>query len=124
MGCDYYIVKALEIDFAHGVGVLNDKRCNRSTFSQFIDLERNERYYYDFNLDEDDPNYDKLEREHIQNILKSRMEPILIYDGEEFKSKNLELKYKEVVEKELLKCEKTWKDVRKICKIEYRYERE
>ena len=112
MGCDYYIVKALEIDF------------NRSIFSHYIDLERNVGYYYDFNLDEDDPNYDELEREYIQNILKSGMEPILIYDGEDFTSKKLELKYKEVVEKELLKCEKTWKDVRKICKIEYRYERE
>ena len=112
MGCDYYIVKALEIDF------------NISICSHFIDLERNQGYYYDLNLDEDDPNYDELEREHIQDILKPRMGPILIYHDQEFTSKKLELKYKELVEKELLKRGNTWKDVRKICKIEYRYERE
>jgi len=111
MGCDYYIVKALEIDF------------NYSISSRFIELERN-RGYFNFDLDEDDPNFDKLYKEYIRDTLEPGMDPILIYDGEAFTSKKVELKYKEMVEKELLKLGKAWTDVRKICKIEYSYERE
>lgn len=111
MGCDYYIVKSLEIDF------------NYSISSRFIELERN-RGYFDLDLDEDDPNFDKLYKEYILDTLEPAMDPILIYVEEEFTSKKVELKYKEMVENELLKLGKAWIDVRKICKIEYRYERE
>jgi hypothetical protein len=111
MGCDYYIVKALEIDF------------NYSISSRFIELERNSGYF-NFDLDEDDPNFDTLYKEYIYETLEPGMDPILIYEEGDFTSKKIELKYKEMVEIELLKLGKAWTDVRKICKIEYSYERE
>ena len=45
MGCDYYICKELKINF-------------QSRLSLFIELEK-DRGYFDFDLDEDDPHYNK-----------------------------------------------------------------
>jgi len=117
MGCDYYIIKQLEIYFHYGIHPL------------FIELER-DRGYFDFLLDADDPDYDAKEEEYINDTLKPSMLPIIIYEETEFKSKKLEDKYKVLIDEQLElynryhEDKKEWKDVRKITKVEHRYERD
>ena len=119
MGCDYFIEKFLEIKFVN-------------TMSYFtIDLEI-ERGYYSFSLDEDDPMYDEKYKEYVEKTLEPGMEPILIYDSDQFVTKKLENKYRSHIEQELerynnsrsLVQRKEWKDIREIVKREVRYERE
>lgn len=119
MGCDYYIVKQLEIDFHYGIDPL------------FIELERDRGYFdFSFSLDEDDPDYDAKEAEYIAEMLNPRMLPIIIYEEVEFKSKKLEDKYKVLIDQQLElynkyhENKKEWKDIRKITKVEHRYERD
>jgi hypothetical protein len=115
MGCDYYICKDLEITFTYG------------SFTT-IELERDSGYYH-FSLDEDDPDYDAKYKEYVEEILQPRMKPIIIYEYNEFTSKKLEDKYKRLIEEELEtynknhEIKKEWNDIRKIEKIESRYER-
>lgn len=117
MGCDYYIYKILEISFHYGICDLH------------IDLERDYGYYY-FSLDEDDPNYDEKYKEYVEETLQPRMEPIIIYENNEFKTTKLENKYKLLIDEELesynknltMELKKEWKDITKIVKKEIRYE--
>ena len=115
MGCDYYICKYLEIKFLY----LDSTR---------IDLER-DYGYYNFSLDEDDPDYDIKYKEYVEETLEPSMEPIIIYEDNEFKSNKLENKYKSLIEEELetynknREIKKEWKDIREIVKNETRYER-
>ena len=117
MGCDYYIVKELEIDFKYSIVPLH------------IELERDRGYYY-FSLDNDDPDYDEKEKEYINDMLTPHMKPIVIYDEYGFTSKKLEDKYKELIEVELElynkhhEYKRELKDIRKITKVERRYERD
>jgi len=119
MGCDYYISKFLKIKFVN------------SRFELKITLETDKAYYY-FSLDEDDPTYDEQYQEYIEQTLKPKMEPIIIYEHDQFTSKKLEDKYKSLIEGELerynnscgLIHRKEWKDIREIAKKESRYERD
>ena len=119
MGCDYYICKFLEIKFVN------------TMFSLTIDLET-DRGYYSFSLDEDDPTYDEKYTEYVEKTLKPGMEPILIYEYDQFASKKLEDKYRGLIEEELeiynrgggVVQKKEWKDIREIVKKEIRYERD
>lgn len=117
MGCDYYITKQIEIDFHYSIHPL------------FIELERDQGYYC-FSLDEDDPDYDEKEAEYINDTLKPSMKPIFIYEEGNFMSKKLENKYKDLIDQELElynryhENKKEWKDIRKITKVEHRFERD
>lgn len=116
MGCDYYICKCLEIKF-------------HSLFSLTIDLER-DNGYFNFYLDEDDPNYNTEYEEYVKKTLENCMNPIIIYENNQFNTKKLEEKYKFLIDEELKSYnkghehKKEWKDIIEIVKIEYRYERD
>ena len=119
MGCDYLIEKFLQINFAN-------------TMSDFTIILEIDKGYYSFSLDEDDPTYDEKYTEYVENILKSGMDPIIIYEHDQFTSKKLENKYRGHIEQELerynnsrsLVQRKEWKDIREIVKKEMRYERD
>jgi hypothetical protein len=113
MGCDYYILKLLEIHYE------NTNQCS------FITLESEYGYfYYDSSIDEDDVDYEEKIEKCIKEQLNPRMVPIVIYENKNFKTKHVESKYKDMVEEELANSIKQWKDVTKIIKVESRYERE
>lgn len=119
MGCDYYIDKFLKVKFENRMDYI------------IIDLE-SDRGYFDFSLDEDDPNYDEKYEKYVEETLKPHMKPITIYDNNDFLTKKLENKYKLLIEEELKNynkrketdSKKEWKDIKKIVKCETRYERE
>lgn len=109
MGCDYYIVKVLQIYY------------NDNDYFE-IELERERgNYYYDY--DEDEEDYEKKINEYIKNILTPQMNPIIIYDNNSFRKLLLETKYKNIVEYEINDYDKKWCDIIKIIKVEKRYER-
>lgn len=62
MGCNYYIVKELEIYFQYS-----------------IELKKNNGYF-NSNIDSYDPKYEELEKEYINNILIPNMKSIIIYE--------------------------------------------
>lgn len=117
MGCDYYIIKELEIYFQYSIYV---PIC--------IELERNNGYF-NFNIDSDDPKYKELEEEYINNILTPSIKPIIIYEDNQFINEKYEIKYKYMIDNQLKlynernEIKKEYKDIRKICKVERRYER-
>ena len=111
MGCDYYTYQSLEIDLNYSSSV-------------FISLSRESGYFYELNVDEDDPQYEEKYKQHIQEQLQSSMKNILIYSDEKFILPKYDTKYRWMIEDKLKSCKKEWKDVRKITKIEYKIERE
>lgn len=125
MGCDYYIIKELEIYFQYSI------------YSPIrIELKRTNGYF-NFNIDSDDPQYEELEKEYINNKLTPNMKPIIIYEKNQFINgndhifieKKYEIKYKDMIDDRLKVYNKTnenkkeWKDIQKISKVERRYER-
>jgi len=112
MGCDYYIDKDLYIyDY------------NDIMFS-YINLEHERGYYWFASLlDVDEDGYDKELTEYIKDVLEPNMKPILIYCNNTFNKLSFENKYKKIIEDDLNLHNKTWNDINKIMKIEYRYER-
>ena len=117
MGCDYYIVKELEIYFTYSI------------FPQIrVELERNNGYF-NFNIDSDDPKYEELEEEYIDNMLRPSIKPIVIYNIDKFINNKYEIKYKDMIDDRLKlynkqnEHKKEWNDIRKITKVERRYER-
>lgn len=116
MGCDYYICKYLKINF-------------QSIMPLFIELERDSGYFY-FNLDEDEPDYDKKYKKYVKEMLTPSMKPIIIYEKNQFVNNKLENKYKLFVQEELNMYNRShenkieWKDILDIIKIETRYERD
>lgn len=111
MGCDYYIVKALEI-------TLTEEK-----YPLMIELER-DYGYFDFCIDSDDPAYDTKWDEYRKKRLKSVMLPIVIYENGDFMNEKLRQKYSFVVEEELFLNKRGWEEVGQIVKMEYRYERD
>jgi len=119
MGCDYYIEKILKVKFE-----------NRTDYI-IINLE-SDRGWFDFSLDEDDPDYDAKYEKYVEETLKPNMKPIIIYENNDFLTKKLQDKYKLLIEKELKNynkgketdSKKEWKDIIKIVKCETRYERD
>jgi len=109
MGCDYYIVKLLNIYY-------ND------TDYLVIELER-ERCYYNFQYDEDSDDYDDKINEYIKYCLTPQMTPIIIYSNNSFNKVNSEIKYKILIENEINDNGKKWCEITKIIKVEDRFER-
>lgn len=112
MGCDYYIEKSLKIYYF-----------SKNIYS-IITLERDTGYYYYPSMDEDDENYEKILAETIEDQLKPSMKPIIIYEDGIFKNNKLESKYKSMIEEQLKRDKKESKDIKKIMKVESRWERD
>lgn len=112
MGCDYYIYKSLEIDFHYSINPV------------FIELSMERGYFYELNLDDDHPEYDQKYKECIREQLESGMENILIYSDETFILSKYDKRYRDLIEQKIKRCNKEWKDIRKIMKVEYRSERD
>lgn len=110
MGCDYYIAKVLYIYYKN-----NDYLP--------IELYRDGGDYL-FDFDIDDIDYEKKISEYKDNILTSRFDPIIIYDNYNFRNNTFENKYKLLIEKHITKYNIKWSDIRKIIKVEERYERD
>jgi len=108
MGCDYYIIKVLQIYYNN---------------TDYLEVETNrERCYYDeYQFDEDADDYDKQLNNYIEEILKVNIDPIVIYNNGVFNKSSCESKYKVLVENELNKHNKTIFDVIKILKVEKRH---
>ena len=108
MGCDYYIIKVLQVYYSD---------------NEYLEVEINrERCYYDdTQFDEDADDYDKQLNNYIKDVLTVKAEPIIIYNGV-FNKSSCESKYKDPVQNELNKHNKTWSDVIKIVKVEKRYD--
>jgi len=109
MGCDYYIVKSLNIYY-------ND------TDYLVIELQRERGYYY-FDYDEDEDDYEDKVKEYITKCITPQMKPIIIYMNEHFNKESFELKYKNIIENEINNAGKKWCEITKIIKVEERYER-
>jgi hypothetical protein len=112
MGCDYYICKDLVI--------YCDNRLNDFTISIEID----KGYFYDIDIDEDDPRYDKAVEQMEKDCLTPSMESIIVYENGLFKNVSIEKKYKDLIEIEMKKHNVIWDYIIKIVKKETRYERE
>ena len=112
MSCDYYIDKDLDV------------YDNNNIIFSYINLEH-ERGYYWFGslLDEDEDGYDNELSQYIKNTLEPNMKPILIYSNNTFVKLSYENKYKKLIEDDLKLYKKTWNDIKKIIKVENRYER-
>jgi hypothetical protein len=112
MGCDYYIDKNLHI---YGY---NDKEIS------YITIEHERGYYWFMSvLDEDEDGYDAELAQYIKDLLTPSMKPIVIYSNNTFTKLSFENKYKKIIEDEIKIFNITLNDVKKILKIEDRYER-
>ena len=109
MGCDYYIVKALEV-------ILKEEK-----YPLLIELESDYGYFTDV-LDSDDPEYNAKLSEIRRQQLKPVMLPIVIYENETFMNAKLEHKYRLLIEEELFINKRSLAEVDRVDKIEYRYE--
>ena len=115
MICDYYICKYLKIEF-------------QSILPLFIELEK-DRGYFNFYLDEDEPDYDKKHKKYLEETLTPRMKPIIVYEKNEFVNTKLENKYKLLVKEELDRFNISqvnkleWSDILDIKKVEIRFTR-
>jgi hypothetical protein len=119
MGCDYYILKVLQVYYQNGVGV----GVGVGDFE--IEVERQRRYfdYENDNFDEDEENYEEKLAEYKRGILTPCIQPITIYSNNTFNKELTEIKYRELVEHELSDRSIKWSALNKIIKIEIRYER-
>jgi hypothetical protein len=109
MGCDYYIVKVLQIEYYTDN---NDSE---------IEVSR-DRCYYIFDYDEDEDDYDEQMNAYIENTLIPKMKPIILFSMSTFNKVTSEIKYKTIIEDELKNHNKTWSDIKIIRKIEKRYQ--
>jgi hypothetical protein len=110
MGCDFYIVKSLQI-------CLNDERY------LYVVLER-ERGYYSWDYDEDEEDYDEKVKAYKARQLTPTMKPIVVYENHGFRQSSLETKYKTLVEETIKDQGREWSDIVNVVKVEERYERE
>lgn len=109
MGCDYYILKVLRIYY------------NETNYLDF-ELNREQCYYY-YLYDEDEENYEYKVSEYINNILTPKMNPIMLYENNNFIQLSIETKYKTIIDNEINKNNIRWGDIQKIVKVEKRYKR-
>uniref|UniRef100_A0A6C0H3I1 Uncharacterized protein n=1 Tax=viral metagenome TaxID=1070528 RepID=A0A6C0H3I1_9ZZZZ len=112
MGCDYYILKLLQIYY------------NNDDFLE-IELYRQKGYYIDDDQDEDEDYDDYSERfhEYVEYCLETKMKPIVIYNNNCFCKSSFDTKYTNIIEDEIVKHNKTWSEITKIVKVEKRLER-
>ena len=112
MGCDYYILKLLHIYY--------------SDTEYFEIILNRERGYFDCDadvFDEDEDAFEEKFNAYRQCVLTPRIDPIIIYVNRRFNKRLTEDKYKSIVEDVLHEYNKHWSDVKKIIKVEKRYER-
>lgn len=110
MGCDYYILKVLQIYY------------NENDYLE-IELDRLREYYDYDQYDEDEDNYEEKINEYIKTALTPKMKPILIYSNSSFTKPLFEEKYKTMIEKKIHDNRKNWYEITKILKVEERRER-
>ena len=112
MGCDYYIDKDLHIYDYNDIEI------------SYINIEHERGYYWFIStLDEDEDGYDDKVAQYKKQALEPTMKPIVIYSNNTFNKLSFENKYKEIIEIEIKRFNKTLNDVDKIIKVENRYER-
>ena len=112
MGCDYYIDKDLHIYDYNDIEI------------SYINIEHESGYYWFIStLDEDEDGYDDKVAQYKKQALEPTMKPIVIYSNNTFNKLSFENKYKEMIEIEIKRFNKTLNDVDKIIKVENRYER-
>ena len=112
MGCDYYIDKDLHIYDYNDIEI------------SYINVEHERGYYWFIStLDEDEDGYDAEYAEYIKQKLEPIMKPIVIYSNNTFNKLSFENKYKQIIENEINIFNLTLNDVKKIIKVENRYER-
>lgn len=107
MGCDYYILKLLQIYMINDTNHLE------------IVLERERGYFGYEEFDEDADDYEESIKAYIATVLTPKMKPIIIYENGRFRKEICELKYKSLIEKEI----SDWSSIERIVKVEKRYER-
>jgi hypothetical protein len=110
MGCDYYILKLLHIYY------------NDTAYLE-VELNRERGYYDEYQFDEDADDFEEKLNHHIEEMLKPKVGPIVIYNNNNFNKASCESKYKTLVENEINKYDKKWSEITKIIKIEERHER-
>jgi len=110
MGCDYYIVKVLQIYY------------EENEYLEF-ELNRERGYYHYEDYDEDADDYKMKIEEYIKDCLTPQIEPIILYKDGTFNKPLSETKYKTLVEKQINKFNIKWRNIIKIMKIEKRHER-
>lgn len=108
MGCDYYIIKVLQIYYSN-----NDYL--------EVEINRERCYYNDYQFDEDADDYDEQLNNYIEDILTVKVAPITVYSNGTFNKSSCESKYRNLVENELNKHNKTMSNVIKIMKVEKRH---
>lgn len=109
MGCDYFILKILNIYY------------NDTEYLQCLVEKEKGHYYYDY-IDEDLEDYDEKVNEYIKICLTPEMKSIIIYNNGKFNKLNTENKYKTIIEQKINLHDKKWHDIIKIIKVEERYE--
>jgi hypothetical protein len=110
MGCDYYILKLLRI-YYNDVEYLE------------IEINRKNGYYDNIQFDEDANDYEEKLDEHIKEVLKPTIDPIVIYSNNNFNKSSCKSKYESLVNNEINKHNVTWNAIKKIIKVEERRER-
>lgn len=115
MGCDFYIVKVLQVYYNTANGA--------DEFEIEVDRQRGYFDYENDNFDEDEENYEEKLAEYKHGVLTPCIQPIYIYSNKAFNKPLSEYKYKELVEAELSNRGIKWSALNQIIKIELRYER-
>ena len=110
MGCDYYIIKVLQIYYKE---------------DEYLEIELNrERSYYRYeDFDEDADDYEVKLKEYINHCLTVQIEPIVLYKDGAFNKELSEIKYKSLVENQMNKFNMNFSKIQKIIKVEKRHER-
>ena len=89
MGCDYYILKVLQI-----------YKTNTTEYIE-VEVERERGYFQYKNFDEDEDDYEENVKAYISAVLTPRMKPTVLYENGGFRKEMFEIKYKSLVEKEV-----------------------
>lgn len=115
LGCyDYYTFTYLHIH-------TND------TYVLDVNLYRNRGYYYYDNNEDasrEDDDYDEVVNDYIKyGLTPPTTQSMVIYDNNNFKTINLEQKYRNIIETELTKYGKSWSEITEIIKAVVTYER-
>lgn len=91
-------------------------------FYHSVELSR-ERGDYDYDYDSDADDYDYKWEEYKKTVLTPQIKPIIIYNNRTFAKYDFQLKYKSIIEDEIIDHKLEWNDVKKVIKVERRYER-
>ena len=113
MGCDYYIIKQIQIHYK-----------NDNTGFVPIEVSRDRGYFYYSNLDEDEEDYEYECRISKEKQLTPEMNPILLYENGKFIKDTYNTKYIRMIEEANRIYRRNMTDVLYIYKDEVRETRE